>query len=210
MEVITFANIKGGVGKTSLAALVANYLAAAGKRILLIDLDPQNSLTNLYIEEDQRLQEQNIQQAFMRGDLVANILSTNRTHIDIVGSQFELFDLRSVQEHTLERLIARSNLVDIYAYIIIDTGGAWDNFVINAVHASDIIISPVDLSHNTVKATQLLARKLQLETHKYEHWFILINNFATNNTLTNLYMEQFREAFGEEVFYRRKLRVPSP
>jgi chromosome partitioning protein len=206
MEVITFANIKGGVGKTSLAALMANYLAAGQQRVLLIDLDPQNSLTNLYIRGDANLQEYNIQQALMRGDLAGNILATHKEGIQMIGSQFELFDLRSIQEHTLQRLLAASQLDVQYDYVIIDTGGAWDNFVINAVHASDVIISPVDLSHNTVKATQLLATKLQQETQKYGQWFVLINNFSTNNSLTSLYLEQLEQTFGAEVLLKSQIK----
>ena len=72
--VVSFSSIKGGTGKTSLCIHVANYCAAAGYKVLVIDFDIQNSLSFYYLDEISAADRKNLALALNSRDLKGNIL----------------------------------------------------------------------------------------------------------------------------------------
>ena len=111
--VVSFSSIKGGTGKTSLCIHVANYCAAAGYKVLVIDFDIQNSLSFYYLDEISVADRKNLALALNSRDLVANILPSNCFGIDILASSFSLTNLRTIGANTLRRMIAESSQVTI-------------------------------------------------------------------------------------------------
>ena len=77
METITFASIKGGTGKSSLTILSANLLASRGFKVLVIDLDVQNSTTFYYLDQAEDVEQRNIARALQTQHLAVNILASN-------------------------------------------------------------------------------------------------------------------------------------
>ena len=92
-NVITFGNFKGGVGKTSSSAMVGYILSKKGKKVLLVDVDPQGNLTSLMLKTKQRLSndsevvmfDRTLMSAISEGDLTSIITSIN-DNLDLLPS----------------------------------------------------------------------------------------------------------------------------
>lgn len=90
MKTIAFASIKGGTGKSSLAILTANMLAQRHNRVLVIDMDVQNSTTFYYLDKADAVEQKNVARALQTQEAASNVLTTHRKNVDLLGSHFEL------------------------------------------------------------------------------------------------------------------------
>ena len=90
MRSICFSSIKGGTGKTSLCILVANYAAAAGYRVLVADLDIQNSTLSYYLDSPDGADRKNIASVLHTERLAENILHSDYPEIDLLASSLDL------------------------------------------------------------------------------------------------------------------------
>lgn len=178
MQVITFSSLKGGVGKSSATIQVANCLGKAGKKVLVIDMDLNNSVTSYYLNDETKLgiDDKNIANALSKttNNLNDYIILTDRERVDLIPSSLYLVDLRGLSEKRLSQLI---KTVDNYDYVIIDTQPTYDNLVLNAYYASDFIITPIYLSLFDYNTALFLSDKLKMETGKFDNWFLHINGF---------------------------------
>lgn len=207
MQTITFSAIKGGVGKSSLCILTANYLASTGAKVLLVDFDIQNSLTFYYAPGQDEAEQKNIARALMDGDLVSNIVKVGE-NVSLVPSHLNLVKVRSINEKTLKRLIPQVN--GLYDFCLIDTPPAFDNLVLNAITASDLIITPVRFSQFDWKSAIFYSDQIDQETDKLSNWRVLYNFYReprsdNPDTETNQYLELFKLQFGDAVL---KARIP--
>lgn len=197
-KIISFNAIKGGVGKSSLSIITSNLLAKAGYKILVIDLDIQNSASFYYLNDSSIVDQKNIAVALQEKDLNSHIVPSVIKNVDIIPSSFFLVDLRAISEHRLKQLIP--GVVDLYDYIIIDTAPTWDNICLNAINASDLIVSPVNLSQFNYKGASFYQEKLATETSKLENWYLLVNSYSdhlslNDNSLINQYLNLFESQF---------------
>ena len=176
-EVITIANQKGGVGKTTTAINLAASLAIVGKKVLLIDLDPQsNTTTGLGFSRSDY--EFNIYHVLTGRKTISEItleteipeLHLVPSNIGLVGIEQEFADNDKDSKMILKRKIAE--ISSKYDYIIIDSPPTLGNITINALSASDSVIVPVQceflaleglgLVLNTVKTVkETINRKLK-------------------------------------------------
>ncbi len=151
-EIIAIANQKGGVGKTTTTFSLGVALAKQGKKVLLIDADPQGDLTTClgYYDQD------NLQNTI--GTLMANTIYDNEinaedailhhkegidlipANLDLSAIEFSLVNAMS-REFTLKNSI--SNIRDKYDYILIDCMPSLGMITINALACSDKIVIPV-------------------------------------------------------------------
>ena len=176
--VVSLASIKGGTGKTHIAILVARCLAAAGFRVLLIDCDLNNSLSFHFLGEDlEKAENLNIASALSdeKNDLLDYYLPTNTPNIWIIASTPYLADLRTLNEKRLKRKIPR--LYGKFDICIIDCAPTYDNIVLNAVNASDYVITPVLKDLFSYNAAAFFANVLPRDTDIDNNWFVLINGY---------------------------------
>lgn len=199
MKIVTFGSIKGGVGKTSMAAMTANCLAAAGFKVLVIDMDWNNSLSFYYLDKEgaEMAREKNIAAAlFDAGGNIQNyIVPTRKENIKMIPSSLGLLDLQAISDRRLK--IELSSLPDdLFDVVIIDTAPTYDNIVRNAYGASDFIITPIELTQFDYNTAVCLSKKLKTETDKFNNWFLLFNGINLKGSKKqNEYVEMFRGGF---------------
>lgn len=181
MKIITFGSLKGGVSKTTTALLCAYCLAKAGKKILFIDGDINNSSSwTLTPENKNELDPQNRKHiaAVLQGEnLLDYVISSNTEGIDLIPSSLYLVDLRTINQNRFKSLVKSAtlhfSLAEKYDYIIIDTAPTYDNITMMFYEASDIIITPTLLSQFDFNTALFLNNKIQTETSVYENWKLL-------------------------------------
>jgi len=177
--VISFTSIKGGTGKTHIAILLAKCLAAAGKKVLVIDSDLNNSLSFHFLTEEmfERTKKQNIANALSdeKNNLCDYAVPTITEGVDLIASTPYLADLRTLSEKRLKRMIP--TLYGKYNACIIDCPPTYDNIVLNAVNASDYTITPVLKDMFSYNAAAFFSRVLPRDVEGMKNWFILINGY---------------------------------
>jgi chromosome partitioning protein len=178
--VVSFASIKGGVGRTHAIILTARALAAAGKRTLLIDSDLNNSLSCHFLTEEQfdrATGKLNLAAALgdEQNSLCDFALPTTTMGVDLIASSAYLADLRTISEKRLKRMIP--SVYGKYDILIIDCHPTYDNIVLNALHASDYVITPVLKDLFSYNAAAYLAKVLPRDVEGPRNWFVLINGY---------------------------------
>ena len=146
-KIISFANQKGGVGKTTTAVNLSAALAEAGQSVLAIDFDPQGNLSS-GLGIDKTNTEKTIYEVIIGNeDINDTILNTEVENLDIIpsnvdlsGAEIELLELED-RERTLRRKIGE--IYKQYDYILIDCPPSLSLLTINAFMASDSVIIPI-------------------------------------------------------------------
>uniref|UniRef100_A0AB33IW35 ParA family protein n=1 Tax=Prevotella sp. GTC17254 TaxID=3236794 RepID=A0AB33IW35_9BACT len=147
-KIISFANHKGGVGKTTTTASVGSILAAMGNRVLLVDMDAQSNLTTSLLKVEQV--DQTIYDALSascRGVSFNLSIYPIAENLDIVPSSLRLasadLELSSVmaREHILADILKPQ--VGNYDYILIDCPPSLGLLTLNSVTASDMVVIPL-------------------------------------------------------------------
>jgi chromosome partitioning protein len=198
MKIITFGSLKGGTGKTSITLFVARVLAACGYKILVIDLDLNNStsftLMPENIRETDRLGQLHIAAALQSDNLFAFAVPSNTENIDLIRSSLYLVDLRTISVNRLKNLLDASDQSE-YDYVIIDQPPTYDNITLMANEASDVIVTPVLFTQFDYNTSLFLKGKLQTETGRYGNWHLLFNGYIEGRKSLDDYISLFYGTF---------------
>jgi chromosome partitioning protein len=177
--VVSLSSIKGGVGKTHAAILLANRLAAAGKRVLIIDSDLNNSLSFHYLDKETMEKTRKLNIAAALGDESNNLcgfaVPTVTPGVSLIASSPYLADLRTVSEKRLKRMVPA--LYGAYDILLIDCHPTYDNIVLNALHAADYVITPVLKDLFSYNAATFMAEVLPRDVEECRNWHILVNGY---------------------------------
>lgn len=160
MTIVSIAIQKGGSGKTTTAFNVADELASMGQKVLLVDLDAQATLTyysGIAIDND-------ISSVFDKGMPLENILQKINHNITLAPSSIDL----SVTELTLTGRLGRENVLKKalqpvlkrFDYVLIDTPPSLGLLTVNALAASDMVISPVQPNAADIWGLQLFLQTI--------------------------------------------------
>ncbi len=151
-KIITTSNGKGGTGKTTLNTFIAETLFAHGFSVLLIDLDHNCCLSEMYGFE---LQDET-SKSFLSGKMVKpyNIKKSEKAKMDIIPSDLDMNMLANIMDTQLKIQIKKSSFLNDYDYIILDPPGTWNAQTRNAVFASDVIVISGTCSNLDLRATK--------------------------------------------------------
>ena len=207
-KIISLANQKGGVGKTTTAINLAASLAVLEQKVLVIDADPQANATSGF-GFDVRNVQSSIYECIVDGIEPEKVILKTEienldiipSHIDLVGAEIEMLNLPN-REKVLRNTIIR--LKENYDFILIDCSPSLGLITVNALTASDSVIIPVQCEYfaleglgkllNTVKIIQnRLNTALEIEG-------FLLTMFDSRLNLSNQVFEEVKRHFQDMVF----------
>ncbi len=211
-KVIAICNQKGGVSKTTTTANLGVGLVRAGKKVLVIDADPQGNLSqSLGIENPDELEVAlpSIMEQIMTGedvDVTKGIVH-HKEGIDLMPCNIDLSAVDVSLVHVLSREFIMKTYVDsmreFYDYILIDCMPSLGVITINSLTASDSVLIPVQAAYLPVKGleqlikTISLVKKLLNQGIQFEGILISMLNARTNYAKD--IMELIREYYGEAI-----------
>lgn len=207
-KIISLANQKGGVGKTTTTINLAASLAVLEQKVLVIDADPQANATSGLGFDVKNVQSSIYECIVNEVEAEKAVLSTDienldliPSHIDLVGAEIEMLNMPN-RENVLK--VALEGLKDIYDFIFIDCSPSLGLITVNALTAADSVVIPVQCEYfaleglgkllNTIKIIQnRLNPKLEIEG-------FLLTMYDGRLNLSNQVYEEVKHHFQDMVF----------
>ena len=205
-KIISIANQKGGVGKTTTTINLSSLFAAAEKKTLLIDIDPQsNSSSGLSISNHTP----SVYEVLVGTQEIEEvIISTFMPHLDIlpsninlVGAEIELVDLEN-RETLLKQALTK--IENKYDYILIDCPPSLSLLTLNALTASNSVLIPVQCEYFALEGLGQLLNTINIVKKHFNKELeiegVLLTMFDTRLRLSHQVAEEVRKYFGEKVY----------
>ena len=207
-RIVAVANQKGGVGKTTTSVNVAASLAQAGKRVLLVDLDPQGNAT-MGSGIDKRKVARTVYHVLLGlGDIATirvasesggyDLVPSNR---DLAGAEIELVDLPN-REGRLRSALER--LATDYEFVLIDCPPSLSLLTVNAFAAADEVLIPMQCEYYALEGLSDLVgtiKRVRANMNpRLQIAGLLRTMYDPRNTLSHQVSQQLEEHFGEKVY----------
>lgn len=207
-KIISVANQKGGVGKTTTAVNLAACLGHLKNKVLLVDIDPQGNATSGFGVEKRQVQATSYDVLIGEKTMEEALIHTSFTGVDLIpssismaGAEIELVD----EENRIERLkAALSPLKGNYDYILIDCPPSLGLITLNAFTASDTVLIPTQCEYYSLEGLSQLMATVRQVKRKYnpaiEIEGVLLTMYDGRLNLTNQVVTEIKRFFPDKVY----------
>lgn len=205
-KIISIANQKGGVGKTTTSINLSSSLAAAEEKTLLIDIDPQaNSSSGVNVTRhspsiyEVLIGEKNINEVII--NTYMPFLDLLPSNINLVGAEIEMVDMEN-REGLLKK--ALESIKENYDFIIIDCPPSLGLLTLNSLSASDSVLIPVQCEYFALEGLGQLLNTINIVRKHFNKDLtiegVLLTMFDIRLRLSHQVAEEVKKYFGDKVF----------
>lgn len=207
--IISFTNQKGGVGKTTTTLSMASAISKKGKKVLVIDLDPQSNLTSglgydrttEYLSTyDVLIQDYEISQVFRPTEVNDNLFIVP-SKIDLAGAEIELVSKISREKILKEKI---DKVKSEYDFVLIDCPPSLGLLTLNALVASDAVVIPVQCEYFALEGISQLMNTINLVKKSLNPSLdilgVVMTMFDARTKLSSDVVAEVQKYFGENVF----------
>ncbi|NLM24854.1 MAG: ParA family protein [Firmicutes bacterium] len=206
-RIISIVNQKGGVGKSTTAVNLGAYLALAGKRVLLFDIDPQGNASS-GVGVDKSKIERCVYSAIIEGERMERVIQPTAIQgfdvapatIELAGAEIELVSIMS-REFRLKK--ALDTIADQYDYILIDAPPSLGLLTINALTASNSVLVPIQCEYYALEGlSQLVSTIAMVQEHlnpDLEWEGVVMTMFDSRTNLSYQVIQDVKNYFQSQV-----------
>ncbi len=206
-KIVAVANQKGGVGKTTTAVNIAACVAELGKKVLLVDLDPQGNTTSGFGISKRGL-EHSTYSVLLDGDDVKGAIIKTPYKVDVLPSSIRLsgavVELVELENRHARLRNALNKVSDNYDFIFIDCPPALDLLTINALSAADTVLVPIQCEFFALEGLSELMNTIRLVKQHYNKYIdiegVLLTMFDSRLNLTLQVVAEVKKYFPNKVY----------
>jgi chromosome partitioning protein len=206
-HIIAVLNQKGGVGKTTTTVNTASYLAKMGKKVLLVDLDPQGNATSGLGIDKNSLQATVFDALFNHSLAPSVVLQTKIEGLDILPANQNLagaeIELVKIERRELQLALLLYQLPD-YDVILIDCPPSLGLLTVNALCAAHSVLIPVQTEYYALEGLGQLLSVIQRVSSSVNQRLqiigVLLTMYDSRTTLSDQVMNEVRKHFGQKLF----------
>ena len=211
-RVVSFSNQKGGVGKTTSCVNIAAQIANKGKKVLMIDMDPQGNATSGLGLSKSKIKKTIYDVIIGKCDVSESIIKTRFKNLSVIpatinlaGAELELHDLEEAGDAQLDYIkVAINSIKGDYDYIFIDCPPSLGMLTVKALSVSDGVVIPMQCEFYSLEGMSQLFNTIkrirQLFNPDLRLVGIMLTMYNGRLTLTNQVVSELKKYYAEALF----------